>query len=69
MGDVIQLPTRGDIESKLIFEGAIKADLKEAFVCGWTADGTLYIASSNGYVPDLLFLIEHAKRAVMDHSD
>lgn len=70
MGEVINLdiPTKGDLPPNLVLDGALEADLKEVFVCGLTQDGGLYLASSGGYLPDMLFLLELAKRSVMEQA-
>lgn len=40
-------------------------DLKDVMVIGHKTDGKFYIASSHGYAPDMLFLLELAKSAVL----
>lgn len=53
--------TFGHIEPALVLNAAIEADLKEVMVIGWGKDGEFYMASSEGYTPDLITMCEIAK--------
>lgn len=67
MGDVINLSveTTLDIPVDRILSAAIEADLETAVVVGWDQDGNMYFASSSGYGPDLLWLLEKAKASLL----
>lgn len=67
MGDVINpnVETSLDIPADRILSAAIEADLETAVVVGWDQDGNMYFASSSGYGPDLLWLLEKAKASLL----
>lgn len=52
------------VEPNRVLAGARSAGLKEVFVCGFDADGDIYIAGSEG-PGDTLWLIEIAKRHLL----
>ena len=58
--------TRFDISPEWILDGA-KDQLKSVLLVGWDKDDKLYIASSTGKVGDLLELIEHFKKDLMEN--
>ena len=39
--------------------------MTEAMVIGWTEDGNLFMATSHGKAPDMVFLLELAKSVLM----
>lgn len=53
--------TYGHIEPSKVLNAAVDADLKEVLVLGWDKDGAFYVASSEGYTPDLVTMCEIAK--------
>lgn len=67
MGDVVNLDvaTSLDIPVDRILSAAIEADLETAVVVGWDQDGNIYFASSSGYGPDVLWLLEKAKASLL----
>ena len=46
-----------------------KGKLKDVFVIGYDLSGYLTLASSSGYLPDLLWLLERARREVNRQAD
>ena len=71
MGDVIPLPviTTLDIPVSRVLKSAKKAKLEHAVVIGYEPEGEFYFASSIANGPDVLWLLEKAKRALMDTAD
>lgn len=71
--NVIQFP-RGkglDDESELDpneMLGLLKDEVSmtEAIVVGWTEEGNLFMATSHGKAPDMVFLLELAKSVLMN---
>lgn len=53
--------TAGLIAPGVVLKAAIDADLSEVMVLGWDASGAFYMASSEGYTPDLITMCEIAK--------
>lgn len=68
MSNVVDLnvPTTLDIPVDRVLRRADEAGLTTAVVMGWDADGQLYFASSVADGGDVLWLMECAKRALMD---
>lgn len=66
--NVIEFPgeTVGPIPPKKILDKANEEQLKDVVVLGWTEDNSLYISSSTGEAPDLIFLLEMAKAELID---
>ena len=65
----LDMITRLDIPPERILNGALKADLEQAFVIGWGRDGELYTASSFANGPELLWMIELAKKRLLAIGD
>jgi hypothetical protein len=57
--------TFGHIEPATVLNAAIEANVKEVLVLGWDEDGAFYIASSEGYTPDLITLCEIGKSTLL----
>lgn len=68
MGEVIDLdiPTKGDIPPEKILQSAVEQNLQEVVIAGLTQDGDLYFATSSGYGPDILWLLESAKKRLFE---
>lgn len=67
MGEVIDLhPEHAEIEPKTVLSAAIERDLQQVVVVGWTQGGELYLSMSHAYVPDLLWLVSHAQKMLMN---
>lgn len=68
MGTVIELGTitAARISPESILSGALKADLTEAIVIGQRRDGTVYFAMSTAEAPSVNWLLDCAKRLLMD---
>lgn len=59
-------PTRLDIPVKRVLKGAKRAKLDTAVVVGWDPDGSLYFASSAADGGDVLWLLELAKKKLLE---
>lgn len=46
--------------------GGIQADLGTVVVLGWTRDGNLYLASSVSDLPEIVYLLEGAKKFLLE---
>ena len=68
MGEVVLLEgvTSLDIPSERVLESAITVGLNDAIVIGWDKDGELYFASSIADGADVLWLLEKAKKELLD---
>lgn len=68
MGDVVNghFRTTNAVPVENVIEGAREADLGEILVLGWNKDNSkLYVAASTGNKPELLYLLELAKGAIL----
>ncbi len=43
-----------------------EVEMTEAMVIGWTEEGNLFMATSHGKAPDMVFLLELAKSVLMN---
>lgn len=68
MGKVIELgrATTADIAPETILNGALQAALTEAVVIGQWPDGSVYFAMSTAEAPSINWLLDCAKRLLMD---
>ncbi len=68
MGKVIDLAmaATNEIPPQRILEGALKADLREVVVIGQRPDGTVYFAMSTAHAPDVNWMLDCAKRLLME---
>lgn len=68
MGKIIQLNTvtTAEIPPEKILEAAIKAGLHSAIVIGHSPDGTVYFAMSTAEATSVNWLLDCAKRMLMD---
>ena len=68
MGEVIIMEgvTRLDLPPERILESAITVGLTDAIVIGWYKEGELYFASSISGGADVLWLLEIAKKELLD---
>ncbi len=71
MGDVVILPvvTTLDIPAERVLTGAQTAKLRGTVVIGWDEDGDFYFASSYADGGTVLWLMEQAKRRLLDVGD
>lgn len=58
--------TKLPIPCDRVLNGAV-GKLKECVLVGLDNDGKLYIASSEPYLPDILWLLERARKEVLRH--
>jgi hypothetical protein len=67
MGEVVDLrvATTLDIPCERVLRRATEADLETVIVIGREKDGELYFASSVADGGDVLWLMEHAKKALL----
>ena len=67
MGEVVDgnFSTSLDLSPESVLIGAINNGVKDVLVLGYDCDGQFYIASSTGYAPDLLMLVELARVELM----
>ena len=70
MGEVVNLPgpTRLDLPPERILNAALKQDLKSVVIIGWTEDDW-YFASSIAAGPEVLWLLELARKKLMEVGD
>lgn len=68
MGNVIELRTvtTTTIPPETILQAALKAELTEAIIVGQRPDGTVYFAMSSADVPNVNWMLDCAKRLLMD---
>ena len=68
MGTVIELETitTAAIPPEKILRAALGADLTEAVVIGQRRDGTVYFATSTAEAPSVNWMLDCAKRLLMD---
>jgi hypothetical protein len=68
MGDVIRpdFITKHDIPAEDVINGAKDAKFESVMVVGWTKDEGHYLASSTGDAAEMLFILELAKKRVID---
>ena len=71
MGEVINLDvvTTVDLPAEKVLVAAIAHDLKDVVVVGTREDGSLYFAGTSSDGPEVLWLLERAKRKLMDIVD
>ena len=68
MGNVIELKTgtNARIPPETILQAALAAELTEAIIVGQRPDGTVYFAMSSADVPNVNWMLDCAKRLLMD---
>jgi len=68
MGNVVELKTvtTETIPPETILHAALRAELTEAIVVGQRPDGTVYFAMSSADVPNVNWMLDCAKRLLMD---
>lgn len=67
MGDVIEanITTTVPMSADKILQAAIGRGLDDTLIIGWDANGDLYFAGTTSKVPEVLYLLEAAKFALM----
>ena len=68
MGEVINLEqiTRLDIPPERVIDNAPVEELESAVLLGWKKDGEFYFVSSIANGPDVLWLMELAKKKLLE---
>ena len=70
-GNIIQFPGSDPLEDAELdpkeMMGVLQEEVSmtEAMVIGWTDEGNLFMATSHGKAPDMVFLLELAKSVLM----
>lgn len=70
-GNIIQFPGSEPLDDAELdpkeMMGVIQEEISmtEAMVVGWTEDGNLFMATSHGKAPDMVFLLELAKSVLL----
>lgn len=67
--EYLDVPSRLDIPAERVLEWAGQANLKSVVVVGYDEDGEFYFASSYAGGPDALWLMEIAKKKLLEISD
>lgn len=62
-------PSRLDLPPKRVLAAAERAELNEVVVIGFDADGEFYFASSQADGGDVLWLLEMAKKKLLEVGD
>lgn len=62
----LDTPYYGRIEPRVVLSKAIEADLEQVIVVGMDKDGMLYFAGSMSENERIIFLLEIAKKRVLD---
>lgn len=57
-----------DLDPDVVLETA-KGHLTKVVVIGFTPDDETYIASSTGYIPDLLYMVEIFKADILEQAN
>jgi len=71
MSNIIKFPgtdtiTQEDLEPNEMLSAIIEeVEMTEAMVIGWTKDGNLFLGTSHGKAPDMVFLLELAKSVLL----
>lgn len=52
-----------------VLAGAVRAELSEVVVLGYTKDGEFYFSASEANGPDVLWLLEYAKKRLLEIVD
>lgn len=70
MGDVVELDviTKLDIPPERVLKGALEIELESVVIVGHTKDGE-YFASSIADGPEVLWMLERAKKAILEIPD
>ncbi len=68
MSNVVEFAcvTTGHVPPEKILQGALAAQLTEAVVIGQRPDGSVYFAMSTAEAPSINWLLDCAKRLLMD---
>lgn len=71
MGEVIAFPglTKADVPVENVLAGATEADIAEVVVIGFTRAGEFYFAASKADGSDVLWLLELAKKRLLEVGD
>jgi len=72
MSNIIQFPGRDKIEQEDLDPNDMlsaiieEVEMTEAMVIGWTKDGNLFLGTSHGKAPDMVFLMDLAKTVLLN---
>lgn len=68
MGEIVQFPglTTARLPAEQVLDAAINERLDEAVILGWDKDGKLWVSATTADLREILWLIEKAKRFVLE---
>jgi hypothetical protein len=72
MSNIIQFPGRDKIEQEDLDPNDMlsaiieEVEMTEAMVIGWTKEGNLFLGTSHGKAPDMVFLMDLAKTVLLN---
>lgn len=58
--------TDRNFEPNVILQAATRSDLESVVILGWGKDGSLFISGSISNMPEWLWLIEQAKKQMLE---
>ena len=58
--------TKADFDPVVMLETAKTAGLEKVAIVGWDSEGELFLSSSFGTYPDLLWLLKQAEKFLLD---
>lgn len=61
-------PTTHDLPVGNLLAAAGESNLKEVMIIGFEPDDTLYLATSSGRFPDMLWLLKLAERIILEQA-
>lgn len=69
MVDIINFDgeTKLELEADKVLDAA-KGRVEDCIIAGWDKDGELYLATTSGNMPEIIFILEHAKNYIMKRS-
>ena len=65
----IETASRLDVPAERVLHQAAKANLANAVVIGWDAEGDFYFAGSYSAMPEVLWLLALAQKRLLDLSE
>lgn len=58
--------TPNDYDANIMLEAATRAELDNVIIIGWDKNGDMFFSSSMGDGPECLWLIEKAKKSLLE---
>ena len=71
MAKIIEFPDKDSmsVDPKVVLEVALRRELSDVIVIGYTEDGSFYLSASPDYKPDLMYMVELAKIAILESGE